>query len=117
MAFVRWSGLKDETVDHDQTSIGMVMSVDDSTFCDEWMIDTGAVVHVCNDWTAFTSLQKDTMSFVGWQGESSRSEAVGHVNVCTKDAKSGRDVVLELEDTRYASNGISNLLSLERLEQ
>ncbi|KAG2896134.1 hypothetical protein PC117_g23078 [Phytophthora cactorum] len=117
MAFVRWSGSRDESVGHDQTSIGMVMSVDDSTLCDEWMIDIGAGVHVCNDWTAFTSLQEDTMSFVGWQGESSRSKAVGHVNVCTKDAKSGRDVVLELEDTRYASSGIRNLLSLERLEQ
>ncbi|KAF4148969.1 Zinc knuckle, partial [Phytophthora infestans] len=56
-------------------------------------------------------------SLVGWQGESTRSEAVGHVSVCTKDVKSGREVVLELEDTRYASNGMSNLLSLERLEQ
>ncbi|KAG2828567.1 hypothetical protein PC129_g14326 [Phytophthora cactorum] len=113
MSFVRWSG--DEAAD-DRTSIGMVLSSEDAGQCDECMIDTGAGVHVCTNWSAFTSLQEDTMSFVGWRGETSRSEAFGDVKVCATDAMSGSDVILDLVDTRYASNGVSNLLSLEQLE-
>ncbi|KAF4146959.1 gag-polypeptide of LTR copia-type, partial [Phytophthora infestans] len=94
--------IKERVREHGETSISIGMGVDGSTLRDEWMIDTGAGVHVCNGWTAFTSLQEDTMSFVGWQGESTRSEIVRHVDVCTKDVKSKRDlrthVMLAIKD-------------------
>lgn len=75
---------------------------------DEWMVDTGAY--------AFSNLQEDSLTFVGWRGDMSKGEACGQVNICAVDAVSGGLVTLELQGTRYASGGPTNLLSLECLE-
>ncbi|KAE8964363.1 hypothetical protein PR001_g29075, partial [Phytophthora rubi] len=114
MSLIRWSGAGGGK----PSSIGMVTMSDASTApCDEWMVDTGAGVHVCTDWSAFASMKEDTLTFVGWKGDVSSSEACGQVSICATDAMTGGEVVLDLEDTRYTSGGATNLLSLECLEQ
>ncbi|KAE9069067.1 hypothetical protein PF010_g26802 [Phytophthora fragariae] len=62
-------------------------------------------------------MEEDTLTFVGWKGDLGSSEARGLVVICVTDTTTGDDVILELEETRYASTGPTNLLSLERLEQ
>ncbi|KAG3136631.1 hypothetical protein PI126_g17734 [Phytophthora idaei] len=92
----------------------MIMTNDSGTTnCDDWMADTGAGVHVCTDEADFSSMEKDTLTFVGWKGDVSSSEASGLVNISATDAVAGCDVTLGLEDTRYTSKGTTNLLSLE----
>ncbi|KAE9171394.1 hypothetical protein PF005_g27158 [Phytophthora fragariae] len=114
MSLIRWSGAGGGK----PSSIGMVTMSDASTApCDEWMVDTGAGVHVCTDWSAFASMKEDTLTFVGWKGDVSSSEACEQVSICATDAMTGGEVVLDLEDTRYTSGGATNLLSLECLEQ
>lgn len=44
----------------------MVIACDtEAANCDEWVVDTGAGVHVCTDWAVFTSMKEDTLMFVG----------------------------------------------------
>ncbi|KAE8981750.1 hypothetical protein PR003_g17828 [Phytophthora rubi] len=113
LSLIRWSGAGGGK----PSSIGMAMACDTEVVnCDEWMVDTGAGVHVCSDWTAFTSMKEDTLTFVGWKGDIGRSEAFGQVTICATDTTNGGEILLKLEDTRYTSNGTTNLLSLERLE-
>ncbi|KAE8886485.1 hypothetical protein PF003_g29613 [Phytophthora fragariae] len=129
MSLVRWSGAGggkpssigmvrvNDADDHDgQGTLAAAVHSCDANF-DEWMVDTGAGVHVCTDWSAFSSLREDSVSFIGWQGDTSKSEACRQVNIGTIDVVSRTEVTLELEDARYTSGGLTNLLSLERLEQ
>ncbi|KAE9013386.1 hypothetical protein PR002_g14521 [Phytophthora rubi] len=130
VSFVRWSG----AAGGKQSSIGMVevkgagcdghngqetltaaVHSCDVNY-DEWMVDTGAGVYVCTDWEAFSNLQEDSLTFVGWRGDTSKGEAFGQVNIYAVDAVSGGLVTLELQEARYASGGPTNLLSLECLE-
>ncbi|KAE8913790.1 hypothetical protein PF005_g24125 [Phytophthora fragariae] len=114
VSLIRWSGADGGK----PSSIGMAIACDtEAANCDEWVVDTGAGVHVCTDWTVFTSMKEDTLMFVGWKGDVSRSETFGQVTICASDTTTGREILLKLEDTRYTSNGSTGLLSLEGLEQ
>ncbi|KAG6620030.1 Integrase, catalytic core protein [Phytophthora cinnamomi] len=62
-------------------------------------------------------MREDEITFVGWKGDVSRSDACGQVTICATDAISSSEVLLELEDARYTSGGTTNLLSLGCLEQ
>ncbi|POM60716.1 Gag protein [Phytophthora palmivora] len=91
-----------------------------STFKQEWMLDTGTIVHVCTDLSAFRyGVQQDNEYFDDWQGSRSTSDGFGLVRVKTLNDldPNGKNVLLDLHESRYSSCGHTNLVSQERLEQ
>ncbi|KAE9168040.1 hypothetical protein PF002_g30716 [Phytophthora fragariae] len=78
----------------------------------EWMLDGGAGAHVCVNANSFTTLVKDPLLTIDWQGGLDTNERSGLIVL---DVANGK--ILELHGVRYAPGGVTNLICQRLLER
>ncbi|KAJ5642646.1 hypothetical protein N7490_006646 [Penicillium lividum] len=87
----------------------------DTKYRDQWVLDTGASVHVCNDRTKFTEYKEDP-SYLRTGDNRTAIAGVGTATFTGRDPTTGRPRVVNLYNCRYSPDFHCNLVSLGRIE-
>ncbi|KAE9309573.1 hypothetical protein PR003_g20480 [Phytophthora rubi] len=95
--------------------LGMAIKFDRRGPIGDWMLDSGASIHVCVEKERFTSFKKSSTSFQSWDGGITQGKLCGSVMINAIDAVKQNKLTLVLNKVEYSPSGPVNLLSLGRM--
>ncbi|KAJ5986655.1 hypothetical protein N7451_011020 [Penicillium sp. IBT 35674x] len=87
----------------------------DTKYRDQWVLGTGASVHICNDRTKFTEYKEDP-SYLRMGDNRTAIAGVGTATFTGRDPATGGSRVVNLYNCRYSPDFHCNLVSLRRIE-